>query len=51
MKRRCYEQVKKFSWDIAARQLLEAYVAVAQGQIHPARVVQEEHVGRAVGRL
>ncbi len=29
MKRRGYEQVKKFSWDISARQILEAYQQVA----------------------
>ena len=48
MKRRCYEQAKKFSWDIAARQLLDAYRAVADKQHRSARIVQEENVGRVV---
>ncbi len=46
MKRRCYEQAKKFSWDIAARQLLDAYQAVADKRHRSSRVIQEEHVGR-----
>ena len=29
LKRRCYEQAKKFSWDISARQILAAYKEVA----------------------
>src|SRR5262245_343382 len=29
LKRRCYDQVKKFSWDISARQVLDAYHQVA----------------------
>jgi glycosyltransferase involved in cell wall biosynthesis len=48
MKRRCYEQAKKFSWDIAARQLLDAYQEVADKRHRSSRVVQEEHVGRVV---
>jgi glycosyltransferase involved in cell wall biosynthesis len=50
MKRRCYDQVKKFSWDTAAHQLIYAYQAVAEKKhrFHPA--VQEENVGKMVGR-
>jgi glycosyltransferase involved in cell wall biosynthesis len=29
LKRRCYEQAKKFSWDVSARQILAAYAQVA----------------------
>jgi hypothetical protein len=29
MKLRCYEQAKKFSWDVAAQQILDAYREVA----------------------
>jgi glycosyltransferase involved in cell wall biosynthesis len=50
MKRRCYEQAKKFSWDIAARQLLDSYRAVADKQHRSARIVQEENVDRVVSR-
>ena len=50
MKRRCYEQAKKFSWDVAARQLLDAYRAVAEKQHRSARIVQEENVGRVASR-
>jgi glycosyltransferase involved in cell wall biosynthesis len=30
LKRRCYEQAKKFSWDLSARQILDAYKEVAE---------------------
>jgi glycosyltransferase involved in cell wall biosynthesis len=30
MKRRCYEQAKKFSWDVSARQILEVYRLVGE---------------------
>lgn len=30
MKRRCYEQAKKFSWDVSARQILEVYRRVGE---------------------
>ncbi len=30
MKRRCYEQAKKFSWDASARQILEVYRSVGE---------------------
>ena len=29
MKKRCYEQAKKFSWDVSARRILEVYAEVA----------------------
>ena len=29
LKRRCYEQAKKFSWDVSAQQILRAYASVA----------------------
>jgi glycosyltransferase involved in cell wall biosynthesis len=32
MKRRCYEQAKKFSWDVSARQILEVYQQVGENQ-------------------
>jgi glycosyltransferase involved in cell wall biosynthesis len=50
MKRRCNEQVKKFSWDVAARQLMDAYQAVAEKPQRSARIVQEENIGRVIGR-
>jgi glycosyltransferase involved in cell wall biosynthesis len=37
MKKRCYEQAKKFSWDVSARRILEVYAEVAATQRIPAR--------------
>jgi len=43
LKRRCYEQVKRFSWDISARQVLRAYKEVA-GQASGPKEIREKRV-------
>ena len=50
MKRRCYEQVKKFSWDVAAQLLIHSYQAVAEKKHRNHPAVHEENVGSMAGR-
>jgi glycosyltransferase involved in cell wall biosynthesis len=50
MKRRCYEQVKKFSWDIAAQRLIHAYQTVAEKKHRSHPAVHEENIGSMAGR-
>jgi glycosyltransferase involved in cell wall biosynthesis len=50
MKRRCYEQVKKFSWDVAAQRLIHAYQTVAEKKHRSHPAVHEENVGNMAGR-
>jgi glycosyltransferase involved in cell wall biosynthesis len=50
MKRRCYEQAKKFSWDVSAQQILDVYREVARKQgVGPSPARHEEPVQQASG--
>jgi len=46
MKKRCYEQAKKFSWDVSARRILEVYAEVAAAPRTPARLQAGETTRR-----
>jgi glycosyltransferase involved in cell wall biosynthesis len=50
MKRRCYEQAKKFSWDVSAEQILGVYREVAgQQRVGSPSARKEESVRQAAG--
>jgi glycosyltransferase involved in cell wall biosynthesis len=48
MKRRCYEQAKKFSWDVSAQQILDVYREVAGKQRTGSAPAKEEESVRQV---
>ncbi|HTR66441.1 MAG TPA: glycosyltransferase family 1 protein [Terriglobales bacterium] len=47
LKRRCYEQAKRFSWDISARQVLNAYREVAGKRAGPRQIAEKRAEGVA----
>ena len=51
MKQRGYEQVKKFSWEIAARQILAIYKEIASGLHFKPLVQDEKTAGVGVGKF
>jgi len=51
MKQRGYEQVKKFSWEIAARQILVIYKEIASGLHFKPLVQDEKTAGVGVGKF
>ena len=51
MKQRGYEQVKKFSWEIAARQILSIYKEIASGMHFKPLVQDEKTAGVVAGKF